>query len=97
MLIGAGDKIALFIEIHPVGAARRIQKNRQFAIGIILPYPVVGLVGEEDIATPVYRGAFGKTKLARHQYRDCTGGNYAIAGNAGIAAGAAGTIARDEQ
>src|SRR6185436_9781069 len=65
LFVGAGDQVAVVIEVHAIGTAGRLQEYRDDTIGGI-PFhdAVVGLVGEIDVTTAVHRGTFGEGEFA---------------------------------
>ncbi len=68
VLVGTGNKVALGIKIHAVGAACAVHKNRELPINIIFPNFVIGLVCEKYIAFFIHGGPFGKSKLTGYEH-----------------------------
>ncbi len=64
-LIGTGDQGAGFVEIQAIGPAGRLHEDFHFAVDGVSHNPVVGLVGEIDVAVFIHGGAFGKFELGR--------------------------------
>src|SRR6185503_4791356 len=67
LLIGAGHQVALFVEIHAIASAGAIQEQREMAIEIILPYPVIRLIRKKNIPLMVDSSPFRKAELAGDQ------------------------------
>ena len=64
LFVGARDELAVAIEEHAVGAAGGLEKGGNGAVEIPFHDPIVGLIGEEDIALLVSGGALGEGELA---------------------------------
>lgn len=62
--VGAGDELAAAIEEHAVGAAGGLEEGGDGAVEIPLHDPIVGLIGEVDVALLVSGGALGEGELA---------------------------------
>ncbi len=63
LFVRAGEQIAVVIEIHSIGASRRLQERGKLAVHGPLHDAVVRLVGEKDIAVGVAGGSFGEFEL----------------------------------
>ena len=64
-LVGARNQVAACVEIHSVGAPRRLEKRGKFTIHTPLHDAIVRLIGEKDVALLVARRAFGEFEIAR--------------------------------
>ena len=64
--VGCCNEIPIFIEVHAVGAAGAFQKQSYLAASRVPSVdPVVGLVGEEHVSTPIYRRSLGEAEARR--------------------------------
>ena len=65
LFIGAGPEVAVGVEAEAVGSPAGLHEGGELAVGAPLHDPVVGLVGEEDIAVGIGGRSFGEYEPAR--------------------------------
>ena len=62
--VGAGNQVALPIEIHAVGATGGSQERGELAIHVPFHDAIIRLVGKKDVAIGVARRTFGELKMS---------------------------------